>query len=88
MPGNFLVIGGNSDIASVLIDSLIQQDAHITVLVRQDGESFTHTSDVDLIVGDATQEDDLQKAIEKSLENGKIDGIVHCVRLLFAHLMR
>ena len=50
MSGNFLVIGGNSDIASVLIDSLLQQDAHITVLVRQDGESFTDISGVDIIV--------------------------------------
>jgi NAD(P)-dependent dehydrogenase (short-subunit alcohol dehydrogenase family) len=79
MTSNFLIIGGNSDIASVLIEYLLQQDAQITVLVRQDGDSSIHSSGVNMIVGDATQEDDLQKAIDKALENGKIDGIVHCV---------
>ena len=79
MTSNFLIIGGNSDIASVLIEYLLQQDAQLTVLVRQDGDSSIHSSSVNMIVGDATQEDDLQKAIDKALENGKIDGIVHCV---------
>ena len=79
MTSNFLIIGGNSDIASVLIEYLLQQDAQITVLVRQNGDSSTLSSGVNILVGDATQEDDLQKAIDKALENGKIDGIVHCV---------
>ena len=52
----------------ILIDSLLKQDTQITVLVRQDGDSSTHSSGVNMIVGDATQEDDLQKAIDKPLK--------------------
>ena len=79
MVGNYLIIGGNSDVAGVLIDNLLLQEANITVLVRQEiGHSFD-ASKIQVVVGDATREEDVQKSVEKALQNGNIDGIAHCV---------
>ena len=79
MPGNFLIVGGNSDIAKVLTENLLTQDANITILVRQGNLSTNPTKDIDIVVGDATQEGDLQKAVQTASDKGTIDGIVHCV---------
>tara|TARA_Y100000589_G_scaffold174579_2_gene165667 strand:- start:9225 stop:9947 length:723 start_codon:yes stop_codon:yes gene_type:complete len=79
MPGNFLIVGGNSDIAKVLTENLLSQDANITLLVRQENLPTDPTKSIDIVVGDATQEGDLQKAVQTASDKGTLDGIVHCV---------
>ena len=79
MPGNFLIIGGNSDIAKVLIEHLLTQDANITLLVRQASVPTSTSENIDVVVGDATEEDDLKQAVQTASNKGAIDGIVHCV---------
>ena len=79
MVENVLIIGGYSDVAGVLINSLIEQNVNITLLVRKDGGTLYDTTDVHIVIGDATVEIDVQKAVNQSLQKGAIDGIVHCV---------
>ena len=79
MSGNFLIIGGNSDIAKVLIENLLNQDANITLLVRQESLPTITSENIEIVVGDATQESDLQQAVQTASNKGAIDGIVHCV---------
>ena len=79
MSGNFLIIGGNSDIAKVLIENLLNQEANITLLVRQESLPTSTSENIEIVVGDATQEGDLQQAVQAASNKGPIDGIVHCV---------
>ena len=79
MSGNFLIIGGNSDIAKVLIENLLNQEANITLLVRQESLPTSTSENIEILVGDATQEGDLQQAVQAASNKGPIDGIVHCV---------
>ncbi|GIS44924.1 MAG: hypothetical protein Ct9H90mP16_19940 [Candidatus Poseidoniales archaeon] len=46
--GNFLIIGGNSDIAKVLIENLLNQDANITLLVRQESLPTSTSENIEI----------------------------------------
>ena len=79
MVENVLVIGGYSDIAGSLINHLIEENTKVTILVHEDSTPSYDSSNVDVVIGDATEEIDVQKAVEISLQNGPLDGIIHCV---------
>ena len=77
---NHVVIGGNSDIASEVIERLTNAGHQIHALVRdqehadrlqQQGHSAT--------IGDATKEDDIKQCIDAAKQKGEIHGILHCV---------
>ena len=77
---NYLIIGGNSDIATDVIARLTENGHAIHALVRsedqaQELQSQGHTT----TVGDATKEADIKQCIAEAKEKGDIDGILHCV---------
>ena len=80
MEENFLVIGGNSDVAGSLIDKFLDGGANVTVLVREKSSYIQSNHDrLHVVIGDATSEEDVKNAVEKSSEHGTIQGIAHCV---------
>ena len=77
---NYLIIGGNSDIATDVIGRLTENGHAIHALVRSEEQaehlkSQGHTT----TVGDATREADINLCIDAAKEKGDIDGILHCV---------
>ena len=77
---NYLIIGGNSDIATDVIARLNEDGHTIHALVRseeqaQELQSQGHTT----TVGDATKEADIKQCVAEAKEKGDIDGILHCV---------
>ena len=77
---NYLIIGGNSDIATDVIARLTENGHAIHALVRseeqaQELQSQGHTT----TVGDATKEADIKQCVAEAKEKGDIDGILHCV---------
>lgn len=80
MQENFLVIGGNSDVAGTLIDKFLDNGANVTVLVREKSSYVQSNHDrLHVVIGDATSEEDVKNAVAKSSEFGSIQGIAHCV---------
>ena len=80
MQENFLVIGGNSDVAGTLIDKFLDNGANVTVLVREKSSYVQSNHDrLHVVIGDATSEEDVKNAVAKSSEFGLIQGIAHCV---------
>ena len=77
---NYLIIGGNSDIAKDVIQRLTENGHAIHALVRgqeqaEQLKSLGHTT----TIGDATKEADIKQCIDEAKEKGDIDGILHCV---------
>ena len=77
---NYLIIGGNSDIATDVIDRLSDAGHHIHALVRNEEDAARLQSQgLSTTVGDATKEDDIKQCVAAAKENGDINGILHCV---------
>ena len=77
---NYLIIGGNSDIATDVMARLTENGHTIHALVRseeqaQELQSQGHTT----TVGDATKEADIKQCVAEAKEKGDIDGVLHCV---------
>ena len=66
MTESYLVVGGSSDIAQLLVSQLLEQGKQVTVLAR-DSSRVEHLSDsgVSVIIGDALDSSVLQSAIEQ-----------------------
>ena len=80
MQENYLVIGGNSDVAGNLIDRFLENGANVTVLVREKSSYVqSNHNRLHVVIGDATSEDDVKNVVGKSSEHGPIQGIAHCV---------
>ena len=76
----YLIIGGNSDIATDVIDRLSDAGHHIHALVRNEEDAARLQSQgLSTTVGDATKEDDIKQCVAAAKENGDINGILHCV---------
>ena len=82
MTESYLVVGGSSDIAQLLVSQLIEQGKLVTVLAL-DNSRVEHLADsgVSVIIGDALDSSVLQTAIERAKENGNgsIAGAAHLV---------
>ena len=82
MTESYLVVGGSSDIAQLLVTQLLEQGKQVTVLAR-DSSRVEHLSNsgVSVIIGDALDSSVLQSAIETAKENGNgsIAGAAHLV---------
>ena len=82
MTESYLVVGGSSDIAQLLVSQLLEQGKQVTVLAR-DNSRVEHLADsgVSVIIGDALDSSVLQTAIETAKENGNgsIAGAAHLV---------
>ena len=82
MTESYLVVGGSSDIAQILVSQLVEQGQQVTILAR-DSSRVEHLSNsgVSVIIGDALNSADLQSAIEtaKVNGNGSISGAAHLV---------
>ena len=82
MTESYLVVGGSSDIAQLLVTQLLEQGKQVTVLARDSSrvEHFSN-SGVSVIIGDALDSSVLQSAIETAKENGNgsIAGAAHLV---------
>ena len=77
---NYLIIGGNSDIATEVIERLTTNGYHIHALVRNEEDaSRLQSKGYTTTVGDATKEADIKRCVEEAKEKGDIDGILHCV---------
>ena len=77
---NYLIIGGNSDIATEVIERLTTNGHHIHALVRNEEDaSRLQSQGYTTTVGDATKEADIKRCVEEAKEKGDIDGILHCV---------
>lgn len=82
MTESYLVVGGSSDIAQILVSQLVEHGKQVTILAR-DSSRVEHLSNsgVSVIIGDALNSADLQSAIEtaKVNGNGSISGAAHLV---------
>ena len=69
MTESYLVVGGSSDIAQLLVTQLLEQGKQVTVLAR-DSSRVEHLSNsgVSVIIGDALDSSVLQSAIETAKE--------------------
>jgi uncharacterized protein YbjT (DUF2867 family) len=67
MTESYLVVGGSSDIAQILVSELVEQGKQVTILAR-DSSRVEHLSNsgVSVIIGDALNSADLQSAIKKT----------------------
>ena len=77
---NYLIIGGNSDIAKDVIQRLTENGHAIHALVRSEEQAeqlkaLGHTA----TIGDATKEAYIKQSVEEAKQKGDIDGILHCV---------
>jgi NAD(P)-dependent dehydrogenase (short-subunit alcohol dehydrogenase family) len=80
MGSNYVIIGGSSDIAKCVIDELKRSGSEVTTLIRnnEDLETWDY-SGIEVVIGDATSQEDILKCIEKAGEKGDIDAVAHCV---------
>jgi len=77
---NYLIIGGNSDIAKDVITRLLDDGHHVHCLIRNIEQTEALTSrGITVTVGDATSEDDMKQCIADAKEHGEINGLLHCV---------
>tara|TARA_B100000614_G_scaffold240923_1_gene241674 strand:- start:83 stop:802 length:720 start_codon:yes stop_codon:yes gene_type:complete len=77
---NYVIIGGNSDIAADVIQRLSDAGHLIHALVRsEDDAARLQSQGHSTTVGDATKEADIKQCIEAAKEKGEIDGLLHCV---------
>ena len=80
MVKSIVIVGGSSDIAKSTISSISTENYKFHVLVRDD----SHTDElsdlgVNVILGDATSEEDIKNFISDVKESGEIHAILHCV---------
>lgn len=77
---NYLIIGGNSDIAQDVITRLLGDGHHVHCLIRNTEHEEALTSrGITVTIGDATSEDDMKQCIAEAKEHGEINGLLHCV---------
>ena len=80
MVKSIVIVGGSSDIAKSTISSISTENYKFHALVRDD----SHTDElsdlgVNVILGDATSEEDIKNFISGVKESGEIHAILHCV---------
>ena len=77
---NYLIIGGNSDIAQDVITRLLDNGQHEHCLIRNvEQKDALSSRGITVTVGDATSEDDMKQCIADAKEQGDINGFLHCV---------
>ncbi|MAT49427.1 MAG: 2-deoxy-D-gluconate 3-dehydrogenase [Euryarchaeota archaeon] len=82
MNDSYLIVGGSSDIGIITANMLLNEGKDVTLLVRNDIRvEELKLKGASVIIGDALDEESLNKAIKHTLEkgNGKIAGIAHLV---------
>jgi NAD(P)-dependent dehydrogenase (short-subunit alcohol dehydrogenase family) len=77
---NYLIIGGNSDIAQDVTTRLLDDGHHVHCLIRNtEQQDALTTRGITVTVGDATSEEDMKQCITEAKEHGEINGLLHCV---------
>ena len=77
---NYLIIGGNSDIAQDVTTRLLDNGHHVHCLIRNtDHEEALTSRGITVTIGDATSEEDMKQCIADAKEHGEINGMLHCV---------
>jgi NAD(P)-dependent dehydrogenase (short-subunit alcohol dehydrogenase family) len=82
MAESFLIIGGGSDIAQVLVKKLLEHKHKVTMLVRNESSINDFIlQECSIVVGDALSSDDLQSAIDVAIKegDGRMSGVAHLV---------
>ena len=80
MVKSIVIVGGSSDIAKSTISSISTENYKFHALVRDD----SHTDElsglgVNVILGDATSEEDIKNFISSVKDLGEIFAVLHCV---------
>ena len=80
----FLIVGGSSDIAQIVIKDLLGRGNRVVALVRNQ-ENFHLTEGENLIVkiGDALEKLDVEEAVGLALEQENFAGAIHTVGSIF-----
>ena len=82
MPQSYLIVGGSSDIALILAESLLDEGHSVTLLARDTARCQTlQDSGAELIQGDALDTEIIQQAVQiaKDRGDGSIAGVAHLV---------
>ena len=80
----FLVVGGSSDIAQIVIKDFLERGNKVVALVRNE-ENFHLPESENLIVkiGDALEKPDVEEAVGLALEQENFAGAIHTVGSIF-----
>ena len=80
----YVVIGGSSDIAQLVISKIVDDGNSVVALVRNP-ENFLipESEQVTVIQGDALNKEDVESTVAKALEKGDFSGAIHTVGSIF-----
>jgi len=80
----YVVIGGSSDIAQLVISRIVEDGNSVVALVRNP-ENFLipESEQVTIIQGDALNKEDVESAVAKAIEKGDFSGAIHTVGSIF-----
>ena len=80
----YVVIGGSSDIAQLVISRIVDDGNSVVALVRNPENFLIPISEqVTIIQGDALNKEDVESTVAKALEKGDFSGAIHTVGSIF-----
>ena len=80
----FLVVGGSSDIAQIVIKDLLERGNKVVTLVRnQENFHLPEADNLILKIGNALEKSDVEEAVGLALEQDNFVGAIHTVGSIF-----
>lgn len=80
----YVIIGGSSDIAQLVISKIVDDGNNVVTLVRNlENFQIPQSDQVTVIQGDALNKEDVESTVALALEKGDFSGAIHTVGSIF-----